>query len=158
MGRKSGGRNRGKKNAPQEKKGGLSPSSIIIVIAVIVALGMGYILVSESGRELSEGRQPEKGAAEAKVTIVEYSDFECPACGAMAPVISEIIKRYSKEVKVVYKNFPLADHKWAFVAAKAGECAFDQGKFWEFHDILFARQRSWSNTGDAMESFMRYAG
>lgn len=83
---------------------------------------------------------PVKGPADAKVTIVEFSDFECPYCKRGADTMEEVLKAYPKDVKVVFKHFPLAFHKEATPAAKASWAAQQQGKFWEFYDALFNNQ------------------
>lgn len=81
---------------------------------------------------------PEKGAPDAVVTIVEWADFECPACQAMSPVLGGLVERFPGQVRLVYKNYPLKDkHPHAELAAKAAIAAGAQGKFWEMHYKLF---------------------
>ena len=87
------------------------------------------------------GNSPVKGPADAKITIVEFSDFECPFCSRGANTIEEVLKAYPEDVKVAFKNLPLAFHKNAKPAAIAALAAGRQGKFWEFHDVLFKNQR-----------------
>lgn len=78
------------------------------------------------------------GPADAKVTVVEFSDFECPACQAAQPILDQIMATYKdKKVRFVYREFPLPIHQYAFLAAQAAESAGLQGKFWEMHDLLF---------------------
>lgn len=147
---------RGKKGStPKKDTRGTYYLVFIVAFLISVVIGLKYFGAEEA--EIAEGMDPVKGASNAKVTIVEYSDFECPACGAMYPVLDEIVKRYPDDVRVIYKNFPLSGHKWSYTAALASECAFDSGKFWEFHDILFDRQKGWSKARDAREDFLRYA-
>lgn len=85
---------------------------------------------------------PFKGSADAKVTIVEYSDFQCPFCSKAAKTVSELEKKYGNKVKLVFKNFPLPFHTQARLAAEAALCANDQDKkaFWKMHDSMFADQ------------------
>ena len=84
---------------------------------------------------------PSLGPKEAKVVIVEFGDFQCPACLQAHPVIKELLKDYGSQVLLVWQDFPLADdHPQAVLAAVAAHCAGDQGKFWEMHDELFANQ------------------
>lgn len=79
-----------------------------------------------------------KGESDAKVTIVEYSDFECPFCNRALPTVNEILDTYGDDVRLVYRHFPLRSiHANAQKAAEASECAADQGKFWEYHDLMF---------------------
>lgn len=79
-----------------------------------------------------------EGDAKAKVTLVEYSDFECPYCLNHASTIKQIRDEYSGKVRIVFRHFPLSFHANAQLAAEASECASVQGKFWEMHDKLFA--------------------
>ncbi|MDP2586950.1 MAG: thioredoxin domain-containing protein [Candidatus Komeilibacteria bacterium] len=84
-----------------------------------------------------------KGNPESSVVLVEWSDFQCPACGAVFPLVKEILATYGDKIKFQYRHLPLTSiHPYAYRAAEASECAGDQGKFWEYHDLLFANQRS----------------
>ena len=83
---------------------------------------------------------PSRGPADAPVTLVEMSDFECPFCGRMVPVLEQVRAEYGEQVRVVYRHFPLDIHPQAIPAAAAALCADEQGFFWEMHDRLFADQ------------------
>ncbi len=91
---------------------------------------------------VNAGNAPFVGGKDAKVTIVEFSDFQCPFCAKGAEVITELKKKYGNKIKVAFKNFPLPFHKQAKQAALAALCANEQGadKFWKFHDLMFADQ------------------
>ena len=81
---------------------------------------------------------PSRGPADAKVTIVEFSDFHCPFCRAVQPTLNTLLERYPKDVRLVYRHLPLDDlHPTARRASEASWCADEQGKFWEFHDGLY---------------------
>jgi len=90
------------------------------------------------------GDSPAKGPKDAKVTIVEWSDFQCPFCGRGHAVVNEVFKAYPKDVRVVFKHQPLPFHPNAMPAAQASMAAHAQGKFWEMHDLLFDNQTSLS--------------
>ena len=83
---------------------------------------------------------PFEGPADAPITLTLFTDFECPYCSKMGPLIDEVLKRNPKTVKVVLKNMPLKFHKMARPAAYAALAAHEQGKFWEYHDLLFKNQ------------------
>lgn len=79
-----------------------------------------------------------RGDKNAPITLVEYSDFECPFCTRHQPTLDQILEEYDGQVKLVYRHYPLSFHPEAQKAAEASECAGDQGQFWEMHDKLFA--------------------
>lgn len=99
--------------------------------------------------DVSVGNAATYGSADAKVTIVEFSDFQCPFCSKGANVLNEIKKKYGKKVRVAFKNYPLPFHSHAKVAAIAGLCANEQGsnKFWKMHDEMFANQDKLMESG-----------
>lgn len=78
-----------------------------------------------------------RGNKDAKVTLVEYSDFECPYCAQIRPTLDKILEQYPNDVRLIYRQYPLSFHAQAQKAAEASECAAEQGKFWEMHDKLF---------------------
>jgi protein-disulfide isomerase len=85
---------------------------------------------------------PAKGPASAPVTIVEFSDFQCPFCSRVVPTMEQVLSKYGDKVRVVFRQFPLAFHENAQKAAEASLCAHDQGKFWEMHDAMFQNQQA----------------
>ena len=87
---------------------------------------------------------PVLGPGEAKITMVEFSDFECPYCSAAVKHMEEIMAAYPKQIKLIYKQFPLPMHPHAALAAAASLAAKEQGKFWEMHNLLFANFRKLS--------------
>ncbi|QQS39234.1 thioredoxin domain-containing protein [Candidatus Woesebacteria bacterium] len=98
-----------------------------------------------------------KGPKEASVTLIEYADYQCPACAGYHPIVRQLAKEFPDDLRVVYRHFPLTTiHANAFSAAKAAEAAGKQGKFWEMHDMLYERQSQWSE-GSAKEKFVEFA-
>ena len=87
---------------------------------------------------------PVRGAPMAKISIVEFSDFECPYCGAAHPELSALLSQFDGQVNLVFKNFPLEGHKNSMPAARASVAAQLQGKFWQLADLLFEHQRELS--------------
>lgn len=85
---------------------------------------------------------PSRGPAGAPITIVEFSDYECPYCSKAEAVVSQVLETYGDKVRLVYRDFPLPGHPAAQKAAEAAHCAGDQGKFWDMHGKLFANQRA----------------
>jgi protein-disulfide isomerase len=82
-----------------------------------------------------------RGPARARVTLVEYGDFQCPFCGAAYWVLRDIEERFRRDLRFVYRHFPLTEiHPLALIAAEASEAAGAQGRFWEMHDVLFENQ------------------
>ena len=99
------------------------------------------VLLDPPRYEVSVDDDPSRGPADAAVTIVEFSDFECPFCSRAVAVVKQIEERYGKNVRVVFRDLPLTQiHQHAAKAAEAASCAHEHGKFWEFHDVLFANQ------------------
>ena len=87
------------------------------------------------------GDSPVKGSPDAAVTIVEVSDFQCPYCKRVGPTLAQIAEKYGSDVRFAFKHNALSFHQRAKPAARAAECAREQGKFWEMHDALFENQR-----------------
>jgi predicted DsbA family dithiol-disulfide isomerase len=88
--------------------------------------------------ELDDGVSPAKGSANSRVTIVEFSDFECPFCNQVQSTLKQIMESYGRDVRLVFKHLPLDGHRNAFPAARAAYCAAEQDRFWQFHDALFS--------------------
>jgi protein-disulfide isomerase len=104
--------------------------------------------------EVSIEGAPFRGAPDAPVTLVEFSDFECPFCKRAHPTLTQLLEKYPGKVKLVYRDFPLESiHPQARPAAEAARCARDQGKFWEYYDTLFTESPKL-----APDDLKRYAG
>lgn len=105
---------------------------------------VGALSVPVSASDWSRG-----ATSTAKVTLVEYSDLQCPACAAYEPIVKKLVTNYPNDLKLVYRHFPLITiHVNADYAAGAAEAAGNQGKFWEMHDLLFEKQLEWETSTD----------
>jgi len=138
---------------------GLMPTSktaplVVIILAVLAAGGIA-IFMSRQGSSANDAADASsavgqtarvRGAADAKISLVEYGDYQCPTCGQYHPILQELLARYPGKVKLEFHHFPLVQmHSNAMAAAIAAESAGDQGKFWEMHDLLFEHQRQWGD-------------
>jgi predicted DsbA family dithiol-disulfide isomerase len=90
--------------------------------------------------DLDDGISPARGSANARLTIVEFSDFECPFCKQVQSTLKQIVEGYGRDVRFVFKHLPLEGHRNSFPAARAAYCAAEQDRFWQFHDALFSAQ------------------
>ncbi len=120
-----------------------------IIVATLAILVGAVFFFSKPAKQIPvENLVPETawatGSATPKATLVEFADFECPACGASHPVIKQLIVKYPNDLRFVYRHFPLDQHEHARLAAQAAEAAGAQGKFWQMHDLLFKNQTNLS--------------
>ncbi len=96
------------------------------------------ILMRPKTVEVGLGSRPPLGKANAPITIIEFSDYECPFCKRAEPTVKEVLKAYGDKVRLAYRDYPLPFHKNARPASEAAHCAADQNKFWEYHDKVMA--------------------
>lgn len=130
---------------------------ISLVVSFVLILGAVLFLSKGGGIEgkkvdeailIKDGAHV-KGSVDAKVTIVEFSDLQCPACKFAQPELTKVYETYKDKIKIVYRDYPLTTiHKYAERAAEASEFASENGKFWEFHDLMFANQDTWAASTD----------
>ena len=126
--------------------------SILAVVGAIVAVEVA----SNRGGAASVDNPASyrTGPDTAKVKVVEFSDYQCPACRSIEIHLRTLIASYGDRVQLVYRNFPLPQHKNAMGAALAAEAAGAQGKFWRMHDRLFETQDSWASLADPTDYFV----
>lgn len=99
-----------------------------------------------------------KGNSQSAVALVEYGDFQCPACATYFPVVKQLGEEFGDRIAIVYRHFPLLQiHANAEPAARASEAAALQGKFWEMHDMLFEKQSEWAKKSNVEDTFVEYA-
>lgn len=117
--------------------------ALTITLATLAACGVDTTGLSPDS---SRGPHP-RSNANAIVTVLEYSDLQCPACkGAQDRVIKPLLERYGSQMRLEFRHFPLTRvHAYALAAAEASECAADQGKFWEFTDLVYSEQEKLNN-------------
>ncbi len=144
------------------------------LLTLLIVVGAAFFLSGPSAPATPQGEGevsdtalllgPEKermaeGTPSAKVTIVEFGDLQCPACGAAHPILKQVLAEYGDKVYFVFRNFPLPMHPNAPLAAQAAYAAGQQGKFWEMHDELYESQDEWSekSAGSAKEVIVGYA-
>jgi len=113
---------------------------VIVVAGVAIGSWRAHQRATPAPSVLERPGEHVLGPADAPVTIVEFGDFQCPACGAEEPVIQKLLKNYATQVRFVFREFPLSIHENAELAAEAAEAAGAQGKFWEMHDMLYKNQ------------------
>lgn len=162
------------------REGGSDMKKLYIVLAAVAVIGIGAVGISvgsgggaavtspvpveglddpERLVELAQGMT--KGDESATVTVIEFGDYQCPACQAFAMQVKpqvELAYVESGQVKFVYYDWPIVTgHPNAFLAARASRCAADQGMYWEYHDDLFRNQARWAPLTNPVSTFVEYA-
>lgn len=138
----------------------------LVAIIAILLLTLGMVKLASAPRDNSEEQTIDavteadniRGNSEAAITLIEYSDFQCPACGQYFNILEQLVAEMGDQVRLVYRHFPLKTlHPNAEPAAIATEAASQQGKFWEMHDLLFTNQTKWSSEKNPTNIFISYA-
>ena len=140
-------------------------SKIILSIMAVILVGVGVLVayVNQTSNNIVVTqekliRENSHIRGEGEVKIVEFGDYQCPACSQAHPVTKQILQDFEGKVAFVYRNFPLPRlHPNARAAAEAAEAAGAQGKFWEMHDKLYETQEQWSVLPDPVGTFVKYA-
>jgi protein-disulfide isomerase len=158
-----------------KKRSSLTP--LYLLLGLIVVAGAGVLFTQTRRAAADAAREPVAvtispaelqrlpgmsiGRPDAPLTILEFADFQCPGCGQwatfMEPVIKERLVNTGK-ARYVFYDFPLSIHPNGFIASRAGRCANEQGKFWEYHGALFSNQPRWSGEADPVPTFTEMAG
>lgn len=140
--------------------------SLVLVLGIAVVFSGSGSTDGSSAQVVDEAllladARHSKGPESASVTIVEFSDFQCPACKATEPLVEQVYQQHKDNIKFVYRHFPLDTlHPNARAAAIASEVAASYGKFWEYHVVLFENQSEWAEIGnkdDLNDMFADYA-
>lgn len=139
----------------------------IVAISILLFAGLAYLIWRlpsdalapvETSLSFNDEGSPVVGPENAPVTVQIFGDFQCPACRFAEPGLAAAMQEFKDRVRFVWKDFPLESiHPKARLGANAARCAQNQGKFWEYHDILFAKQDEWVNASDSTVNLKAYA-
>lgn len=140
------------------------------VVTAAIAVGAAFTIGNQPTKDKTQNALSESqlkillrsdthmtGPAKAKVNIVEFGDFQCPACGVAYSIVKQIKIEYKGKVNFAFREYPLMAHKYGYTSALAAEAAGGQGKFWEMYDKLYSNQKEWSESKDALAIFVGYA-
>lgn len=142
---------------------------LLVVSAVTIAILAGAVLLLGGSTSPNQGTKVadqtiliradsnKMGSESAKIKLVEFGDYQCPACGAAYPVITQILSTYKNDTLFVFRNYPLSIHANSTIAAKAAEAAGVQGKYWQMYDALYQNQSTWSTSNSPIDVFTSYA-
>ncbi len=138
---------------------------IAIVVSILALFGIYALTSDKDGKKADSGSSNTSslsnnvtGDNSKKVSLVEYGDFQCPACGKYHPLVKQVVEKYSKDIQFQFRNYPLQQiHPNARAGSRAAEAAAKQGKYWEMHDKLYESQASWSSSSTATTIFEGYA-
>ncbi|MFH1749716.1 MAG: thioredoxin domain-containing protein [bacterium] len=143
-------------------------STTIFIVVVLVTAALLFFLFwkksdsnsnsnSNTNGDIKIGDNYILGPEDASITIIEFSEFQCPYCKTNAEVVKKILVKYPDNIQYVFRDFPLDMHQNANAAAYAAEAAGKQGKYFEYHDMLFEMQDDWSSLNDPTNKFIEYA-
>jgi len=128
---------------------------MVVFISIIVVLGVKAYLDSSKGSSANQIQAKVKGDADAPIKVVEFIDFQCPACAKGSKYLKEEMQRHPQLIRLQLKHFPLSMHRHGFLSAQYAECAAEQGKFWQMHDLLLARQNNWKRLDNPRPAFIQ---
>lgn len=127
---------------------------LVLLVATVLVLRRSRAELPALGGDFPRS----KGPVDAAVQIIEYSDFQCPACQSAQTILSALFVEFPGRIRLIYQHFPLEGHEWSALAHQAAECAARQNQFWRYHDRLYSTQNLWSkNLQSPLEVFIKYA-
>ena len=136
----------------------------VLILLACLTLFVGLVFFLKKDASAPSGGQSDatsnhvQGEGTSGIALVEYGDFQCPACGAYYPIVKQVKEHYGDQITFQFRNFPIVSaHPNAMSAHRAAEAAHMQGKFWEMHDLLYENQESWSSSSNPAAIFRSYA-
>lgn len=156
----------------------ISDNKMPITIVVIILAFFGFVFWQSESNKINlnnidvnktilkteqaggiEEHNYNKTSKNAKVTLIQYGDFQCPSCATMNPKMNMLAEKYGEKITIIYRNFPLSGKPNSLSAAAAAEAAGFQGKYWEMHDLLYEKQTEWgsANATERTEFYKKYA-
>ena len=126
-------------------------------VTTILLLVAGIMLGDALTKKVTAQNSSSESDEQATITITEYSDYQCPACGYYHPIVKKLKEKYGDQINMNYKFYPLNSHRYAALAARAAQAAKNQGKFLEMHNMLFQNQKQWSQSTNPGPTFVNYA-
>lgn len=139
-------------------------SKIILLITGLIVAGIAILIAFVNANQMDPAaimkkivREDSRMTGTGEVQVVEFGDFQCPACAQAHPDVEKLKEEFEGEITFVFRNFPLPGHANARVAAEAAEAAGEQGKYWEMNAMLFETQSQWSSLADPTSIFAQYA-
>lgn len=148
-----------KRKNKQAWTGGIIAALVLVVVAFIISQQDKTVDPSTfADVEIFDDSVHELGDVDSKIRLVEFSDFQCPACKSAEPAVKELVETFGDQMVFEYRHFPLSSiHPNAQIAAQAAEAAAIQGKFWEMHGMLFEKQTTWAQAFNPEKYFIEYA-
>lgn len=140
--------------------------NFLIILGVIIALFGGLLFLNKkqdssttnTGNQTVQLSEHKTAAGSTGVALVEYGDFQCPACAQYYPIIKQLKEQYAGRVTFQFRHYPLTEiHQNALISSRAAEAAAMQGKFWEMHDLLYENQNAWASNANPAPIFESYA-
>ncbi|MDP3920329.1 MAG: thioredoxin domain-containing protein [Candidatus Omnitrophota bacterium] len=128
---------------------------VLTIVGVVLFLKKQPAMEAIAGANYSAAKSI--GRQGALIHMLEFSDFQCPACRAAQPTVKEAVRLYGNDMRVDFRHYPLSGHKWSALAHQSAECAAKQYRFWGYHDRLFDDQALWSKSDDPTAIFLGYA-
>lgn len=123
---------------------------------LLLFAAFGLVTGQAAAQSSQDQQEKDEKTKKAAVKLVEYGDYQCPACGYYHKMVEQLKSDFGDQLEVEFNHFPLRQHQYAALAARAAEAARKQGKFWEMHDLLYSNQKEWSQ-GNATQMITNYA-